>query len=482
MIDLLNSDLSALMNTSRRHFVQQAAMTAMLPVGLLMCPVLSYAARITAVRVWPAQEYTRITLEHDNDVKFTQFLIKNPERLVVEIEGLDLNGALRELVHKITPDDPYVQSVRIGQNRPKVVRMVFDLKTEIKPQVFSLDPIGQFQHRLILDLYPTTPLDPLIALAESNRNVNTSGQNSPPASSSSSSNTGSNKWTGKLSETLGTPPEVKMDMPPAKIDSKADPKFTKSDGGLLDMDSAGLSANLIKRKPKGMIVALDPGHGGEDPGAVGPNGTQEKNIVLAIAKRLADKLADEGVQTYLTRDADFFVPLHVRVQKARRVKADLFVSIHADAFIRPEARGSSVFVLSEKGASSSAAAWLAKKENDADLIGGLNIATRDKLLASVLLDLSTTAQINDSLKLGKLILGELGQVNRLHKNEVEQASFAVLKAPDIPSILVETAFVSNPDEEEKLRDEAFQDKLANAITGGLRRYMTQYGVVRAKRG
>jgi N-acetylmuramoyl-L-alanine amidase len=223
-----------------------------------------------------------------------------------------------------------------------------------------------------------------------------------------------------------------------------------------------------------ITIALDPGHGGEDPGAIGSAGTREKDIVLAIAKRLKFKLEElPNIRVMLTRDGDYFVPLGTRVEKARKVQADLFVSIHADAFIRPTARGSSVFVLSEKGASSTAARWLANKENLADSIGGVNIKGHDAQLASVLLDLSTTAQISDSLKLGKAVLSEIGGIARLHKDHVEQAGFAVLKAPDIPSILIETAFISNPEEEAKLRDNGYQDEIARAITKGIKRYFSK---------
>jgi N-acetylmuramoyl-L-alanine amidase len=223
-----------------------------------------------------------------------------------------------------------------------------------------------------------------------------------------------------------------------------------------------------------ITIALDPGHGGEDPGATGSAGTHEKDVALAIAERVRDRIdAEPNMRAMLTRDDDYFVPLNVRVQKARRVQADLFVSIHADAFVTPDAHGSSVFALSESGASSSAARWLAQNENDADLIGGVNIHTHDVQLARVLLDLSTTAQINDSLKLGNAVLHELGGVNRLHKDSVEQAGFAVLKAPDIPSILVETAFISNPDEEKRLNDDSYKDHLADAIVKGIKRYFAK---------
>lgn len=223
-----------------------------------------------------------------------------------------------------------------------------------------------------------------------------------------------------------------------------------------------------------VTIVLDPGHGGEDPGAIGRGGSHEKNVTLQVARRLKAKIdAEPNMRSMLTRDGDFFIPLHHRVQKARRVKADLFVSVHADAFIKPTARGSSVFVLSENGASSSAARWLAQRENSADLIGGVNLDVKDPHLARTLLDLSQTATLNDSMKLGRSVLGELGGINTLHKEHVEQAGFAVLKAPDIPSILIETAFISNPEEERRLNDDAYQDKMAEAILRGIKGYLAK---------
>ncbi len=364
------------------------------------------AAGIVAVRVWPAADYTRVTLENDSKLKASHFVVKDPHRLVVEIEGVELDAKLKSLVAKIQPNDPYIAQVRVGQNRPGVIRMVFDLKEEIQPQVFSLEPVGEYKHRLIFDLFPLNPVDPIADFLQKNQ---------PPADS----------------------------RPPADTPSTA---------------KSGPNDDKTSTLTRMVTIALDPGHGGEDPGAVGRGGSYEKNVVLSIARRLKSRLEQQAnVRVMLTRDGDYFVPLHVRVQKARKVQADLFVSIHADAFIEPTARGSSVFALSEKGASSTAARWLANKENAADLIGGVNLRSKNQQLASVLLDLSTTAQINDSMKLAKSVLGEIGGINRLHKAQVEQAGFAVLKAPDIPSILVETAFISNPEEEAKLTDESYQD-------------------------
>ena len=385
------------------------------------------ATGIVAVRVWPASDYTRVTLENDSKLKASHFIVKDPHRLVVEIEGVELDTKLKSLVAKIQPNDPYIAQVRVGQNRPGVVRMVFDLKEEIQPQVFTLEPVGEYKHRLIFDLFPLNPVDPIADFLQKNP---PSTDLRPPADNPSAGKSGSNE--DKLT------PLTRM-----------------------------------------VTIALDPGHGGEDPGAVGHGGSYEKNVVLSIARRLKSRLEQQAnVRVMLTRDGDYFVPLNVRVQKARKVQADLFVSIHADAFVEPTARGSSVFALSEKGASSTAARWLANKENAADLIGGVNLRSKNQQLATVLLDLSTTAQINDSMKLAKSVLGEIGNINRLHKAQVEQAGFAVLKAPDIPSILVETAFISNPEEEAKLTDESYQDKMADALMRGIQKYLVKHPSLR----
>jgi N-acetylmuramoyl-L-alanine amidase len=413
----------SLIPTARRVVLKSGAtlLLSLLPVRF------ANAAQIAAVRVWPANDYTRVTLETDSKLKYSHFLVTDPNRLVVEIEGVELDTKLKGLVAKVQPNDPYIAQVRVGQNRPGVVRMVFDLKEEIQPQVFTLAPVGDYRHRLVFDLYPAHPVDPIAELLKRPR----------PA----------------------TAPET-----PA-TEAPANPPVAKTDTN----PEAPLALTRM------VTIALDPGHGGEDPGAVGRGGNFEKNVVLAIAQRLKSRLEQQpNTRVMLTRDADYFVPLHVRVQKARKVQADLFVSIHADAFVEPTARGSSVFALSEKGASSTAARWLANKENAADLIGGINISSKNQQLASVLLDLSTTAQINDSLKLAKHVLGEIGSINRLHKPQVEQAGFAVLKAPDIPSILVETAFISNPEEEAKLTDERYQDQMADALARGIRKYLLKH--------
>jgi N-acetylmuramoyl-L-alanine amidase len=453
---LLRTALNSRTQKTRRT-VLKAGGTLLLSV---FAPLPASAAQILAVRVWPAEDYTRVTLENDSNLKATHLIVPNPPRLVVDIDGLALNETLKSLVAKIESNDPYINRVRVAQNRPNVVRLVFDLKEEVKPQVFTLAPVAGYKHRLIFDLYPVHPADPIAAMIASG---NWSGNKETPAAPAAVPAPGAST----------TAPDAV---------AKTEQQIAGAQGGLPaappsappTAPSAPPQMNCCAGQPKVarmVTIALDPGHGGEDPGAIGATGAREKDIVLAVAKRLKAKLeALPNTRVMLTRDGDYFVPLGTRVEKARKVQADLFVSIHADAFVEASARGSSVFVLSEKGASSTAARWLANDQNRADLIGGVNVGTHDKQLASVLFDLSTTAQINDSLKLGKAVLTEIGGINRLHRGAVEQAGFAVLKAPDIPSILVETAFISNPEEEARLKDNGYQDQIADAITKGVKRY------------
>jgi len=424
---------------SRRRLIAAAGTLLVLPV----IPSLTRAATIVAVRTWPADEYTRVTLEMDSELKAQHFTLDNPDRLVVDIEGLSINSTINDLVSKIKPNDPYIQSVRVGQNRPGVVRLVMDLKQPIAPQVFTLKPIGDYKYRLVLDLYPKVAQDPLLAIMD-------------------------NADTDPLAEVLEDLAQSSgSDAPVPSVPGQKLPPVAKKP----NTPAAPPPRAPEPRNNRPILVALDPGHGGEDPGAIGRNGTREKDIVLSIARRLK-KLIDgqPNMRAYLTRDNDYFVPLHVRVQKARRVKADLFISIHADAWIKPSARGSSVFALSQNGATSAAARWMAKRENDADLIGGVDLGSHNKQVAQVLLDLSTAAQINDSMRVGDHVLTQIGKINRLHKKSVERAGFAVLKAPDIPSILVETAFISNPEEERLLRSPSHQDKIARALLTGVSDY------------
>ncbi len=395
------------------------------------------ATQISTARVWPSPDYTRVTLESQSPVKYTVMSVKDPERLVLDLEDVDINAVLTSLNEKVGANDPYIKAVRVGRFKPGVTRVVFDLKSEVKPQAFLLAPIAEYGHRLVLDLYPLVAADPLLAFLEK-LETQRAAPAAPPAAV----------------EEVPLVAEAPAEKPRPAPTARAAPKRP-----------------AVERL---IIVAVDAGHGGEDPGARGRGGTHEKNVTLAIARKLKARIDQEpNMRAFLTRDDDYYVPLHVRVQKARRVKADLFVSVHADAFIKPNARGSSVFALSERGATSAAASWLARKENEADLIGGVNLDVKDPYLKQTLLDLSQTATINDSLKLARAVLSELGEINSLHKPEVEQAGFAVLKAPDIPSILVETAFISNPDEEKRLKSDAYQAKMADAMFQGIRSYFSK---------
>jgi N-acetylmuramoyl-L-alanine amidase len=432
------------MTLSRRDLLQGGGL------ALLLGPAqLALGASIVAVRVWPADDYTRVTIESDVALVARHFVADRPGRLVVDIDGLELSPALRELVGKVRPDDPFIAGVRVGQSQPRVVRLVIDLKQPTAPQQFTLPPVAAYQHRLVFDLYPTQERDPLLALIREKDQAEAQAAQSVRDA---------------LGEFIG---RIDRPAPVGPLTAASAPHAPASGPVAVSPPPPSLAAKIDRL----IIVAIDPGHGGEDPGATGPSGTHEKDVVLSVALRLRERInAQPGMRAMLTRDADFFVPLHERVRKARRVQADLFVSIHADAFLTPTARGASVFALSERGASSAAARWMAERENAADKVGGINLDVRDAQVMRALLDMSTTAQIKDSLKLGNEVLSQMGKLGRLHKGAVEQAGFAVLKAPDVPSILVETAFISNPDEESRLRDPAYQTQLVDALVSGITRY------------
>lgn len=460
----------------KRRDVLHAGVRSGAVVLLLGTGQIARGASIMAVRVWPAPDYSRVTIESDTELTAKQFFVASPPRLAVDIEGIELYPALRELVAKVKPDDPFISGIRVGQNVPGVVRLVVDLKQPVLPQVFTLPPVAAYQYRLVFDLYPTQPPDPLEALInERMRDARLSAGASQAATDGAAMARTPAPGTDPLGELIARQTERSVPGGPAAPNSIAKNEDSARTGGQFGSKPGAAGAARTDRL---IIVALDPGHGGEDPGAVGPAGTREKDVVLKVAHLLRDRINATTVngnpmRAFLTRDADFFVPLQVRVQKARRVQADLFVSIHADAFFTPTARGASVFALSQGAASSSAARWMANKENQADLVGGLNVKAKDAQVQRALLDMSTTAQINDSLKLGAAMLGEIGNLGKLHKPRVEQAGFAVLKAPDIPSVLVETAFISNPEEEAKLRSEAYQEQLADALMRGIQRYFAK---------
>jgi N-acetylmuramoyl-L-alanine amidase len=400
----------------RRRLLNLAAATLILSVSRVS---IAGDRQIVAVRVWPSSTYTRVTLETSEAVQFKPFNLSGPDRLVIDLQGVTLNGVIKDIGNQISASDPFIRSARAGQFTSDTVRLVLELKTPVKPQIFTLAPVAEFKNRLVVDLYPAGGAkaedDPLLGLLEDY-----------------------NK--GKLQQAEARP----------RTRSQPD----------------------INRK---IVIMLDPGHGGEDPGATGPAGNHEKNVVIRIAHRLKALIDnDNNMKAYMTREDDVFIPLGVRVAKARKLNADLFISIHADAFTTPMASGTSVFALSEKGATSAAARFLAQSQNESDLIGGVKLTSgRDRYLANTLFDLTQTATINDSLKLGRLVLSQAGELNRLHRGKVEQAGFAVLKAPDIPSILVETAFISNPDEEQRLISGDFQQKMAEAIYAGIKTYLAQ---------
>ena len=436
------------------------ARVALVVVGLLCLPpvVAEAAVAVLGVRVWPGPEYTRVTIESEHPIRYTLFGAKNPERLVLDLQDVELKGQLETLPSRIGLNDPFIAQARLARNRPGVVRLVLDLRAEAKPQAFSLTPVGEYAHRLVLDIYPAQAADPVMALLEE---LNRAQQPAPSADTAPAE-----------------PPteSSRANLPaaaPASASGAAQAQAEAPPGnGRATASRAPPRASVAESKVARLItIAVDAGHGGEDPGARGRDGTQEKEITLAIARKLKALIdAEPNMRALLTRDGDYFVPLQERVSKARKVRADLFVSIHADAYVRPHARGSSVFALSERGATSAAARWLAKKENEADLIGGVNLDVPDPYVKQVLLDLSQTATINDSIKLGRAVLDEIGGIAVLHKARVEQAGFAVLKAPDIPSILVETAFISNPQEEKKLSKPQYQQNIAAAILRGIRGY------------
>ncbi len=506
----IESAATATHNWRRRQVLRAGASTLVLGLAApFIAPRAAWAGSVLGVRVWPARDYTRVTIESDQPLQTAQKLLQDPDRLVVDLDGLDLDQALRDLVSKIAPNDPQISAVRVGQFQPHVVRLVLDLKGSVKPQVFSLPPVGTYRYRLVLDLYPTVAPDPLMDLIaqtegkgqqlnenRSEADALTPGPLAGPAALRSPTVDSDAFFQQYAQNTPSEGPAAAgtSNTPDKRAPDKRTQSIARDQGTLAGGDAAKNEAtNTLASNGQGddgpggdthpfatpktgrttrlLTVAIDPGHGGEDPGAIGSAGTYEKHVALDIARKLRVMIdAQPNMRAMMTRDDDFFVPLNVRVQKARRVDADLFVSVHADAFTTPTARGSSVFALSEHGASSAAARWMADKENSSDQIGGINAMTKDDTVNRALFDMSTTAQIRDSMRYGSFVLSEIGGINKLHKGAVEQAGFAVLKAPDIPSILVETAFISNPDEEVRLNNDGYRSQMANAIFKGIKRY------------
>lgn len=435
---------------------------------LLGAQEIARGASVVAVRIWPAKDYTRLTIESDGLLAVKEAHVSDPPQLSVDIQGIDLLAPIKELVGKLKSDDPNIAGMRVAQQAPNVVRLTITLKKPITPQVFSLQPVAAYQHRLVLDLFPVSAPDPLEELI--GQRIKEMDEASERAA----------RLLGIETATLGAKAQARDPLGEliARSTASDSPTSRNGDGGSSAKQRPGSNPGGRDDTDRLIIVALDPGHGGEDPGAVGPAGTMEKTVVLQVALKLRDRINatkanGHPMRAYLTRDADFFVPLGTRVLKAQRVKADLFVSLHADAFFTPDPQGASVFALSTKGATSAAARWMANKENASDLVGGINLKTKDATVHRTLVEMSTAAQIKDSLKLGGAMLGEVKRIGKLHKPRVEQAAFAVLKAPDIPSVLVETAFISNPDEEKRLNTAEYQDDLADALLKGIVKYFNQ---------
>lgn len=450
----------------RRAFIRQTGSLVL----LLGAPHLAWGASMLAVRMWPSEEYTRVTIESDWVLETTQHTLSNPARFVLDIQGMQLNDQFKQLSALVQDVDPYISAIRVGQFQPDVVRIVFDLKQPTAPDIFTLSPIAEYQNRLVLDFKPIQAVDPLTQLA-----------NEISTEQVQAANEGDTNQADLLAQWLDehhNTPDATTSSPSTTVRQTAPrrrptPSKVPVNPNNVPATTPGSSSPPTTAR-RLYIIAIDPGHGGEDPGAIGPAGTKEKTVVLAIGKFLRDLInAQPNMRAFMTRDADFFVPLAQRVEKARKVKADIFISIHADAFTKPSAKGASVFALSEKGATSTTARMLADKENLSDLIGGIDVAARDRQTANILLSMSTAAQIRDSLKLGKMVISELKGFAHMHSNQVEQAGFAVLKSPDIPSVLVETAFISNPEEEKKLRTADYQKKLAQALLRSIKTYLAQ---------
>ena len=429
---------------NRRRLMLGASSTLLLSLAPWQ---IAKGARMVDVRMWPAEEYTRVTLEYDTPLNFKYFFVRSstPLRLVVDIKGLELTAQLQKQIAAVKPDDPYIAAMRIGQYQPDTVRLVMDLKTDVKPEVFQLQPFANYKYRLVFDIYPVNPTDEISKLLAGREE-------------GSESDDDQDDPLGSLLTGLGKEPNIPDD-PETPTIAQTKPSTKPK-----------VAPKKPKKSKHRLIVVVDPGHGGEDPGAIGRGRNREKTVVLQIGRRLAALInADPNMKAIMTRNSDHFVSLGGRVAIARRAKAHLLVSIHADAWIKPSARGSSVFCLSERGATSAAARWLAKNQNESDLIGGVNIASVDRQVASVLVDMTASWTINYSLGLGASVLNEMKSVNRLHKRHVEQAGFAVLKGQGIPSILVETAFISNPTEERLLINGRHQQKIAQAIYNGIKK-------------
>ena len=402
---------------------------------LLMISSNAWSANIQAMRLSQAGSETRLVVDLDRAFQYDLFPLTNPPRLVVDIKHTSQSGPL------IIPDllNSPIRTIRYANRKEDTLRLVLDLRHAVRYESRTLAPKADYLHRLVIDLHDTA--------------------NTPATTPS----------TAPSKSQLERP--VTTVEKPKTTSARQEAASTKATETITPKPVATVSKSKKSMMRRDIIIAIDPGHGGADSGAVGRHGTKEKDIALSVAKRLAKMIdAKPGMRAYLTRETDIFISLRQRIKRARENKADMFISIHADAFRDTKAKGASVFVLSQRGASSEAAQMMADKENAADLAGGISLEDKDDMLASVLLDLSQTASLEASLEVANTVLAGLRRVGNVHKKEVESAAFVVLKSPDIPSILVETAFISNPDEERKLKSSSHQDKIARAILSGISNY------------
>jgi N-acetylmuramoyl-L-alanine amidase len=416
------------------------------------------ANELVAVRLWPSSIYTRLTLEAENNIIAKTQVEGNPLQLIVDISGVTLNGVLNNLSSKILDADPIIKDIKASQLNEDILRVIIILKQHVRVQTSAIAPVNlgsvNYRYRYVLDMYPDIGStnddglnDDILAFLELNSDGNGSGSTEAATASAK------------------VPPAV-LTAPALDITEVIKTKPIATPAPVV----AGPQIILPKKSGSTgrFIIMIDPGHGGEDPGAIGPGGLKEKDVVLDIGKKLQQIINQTGfMEARLTRNQDIFIPLATRVAIARTAKADLFISIHADAFTTPKARGSSVFVLSGRGASSSFARWMAKVQNQADLIGGMSFNTKDSSVKRILMDMTQSWTMNSSTRLGRILLGQMASINTLHSKGIEQAGFAVLKAPDIPSVLVETAFISNPTEEALLKKADFRSLIANKLALGI---------------
>lgn len=498
IIAMTFSNATALHIIAARHFQYWAVFLICLffLFSLNSSPVSASGTGITTARVALTGDYTRITLESRRPIQYELSILSNPGRIVVDLINIPLNDAIKSLPGKISPADPHIERIRYGRFQPHIIRVVLDLKADVVPRTAVIDPKNDHGYQLILDIYHPDKA----AVVENDHKHH---QKTSPTTRKTIRETDAldHLVATLINPTLSArPPLPPKPSRPQQQQSEQSPQVQQTQQIHQPQQAQNAAPQIIARnypesyaaaqlrKPaqsqsrtqtpaaqRIITIAIDPGHGGHDPGAIAKNGkgTKEKDITLAISRKLKSIIDKEpNMRAILTRNGDYYLNLNQRQAIARKHKADLFVSIHADGSEKVHPRGSSVYTLSEHGATSTTASWLAKQANHSSnhLVGGVDIASKSGDMREIILDLSMSATINDSVKLAELVLQEIGRINQLHKKTVEQAGFVVLKSPDIPSILVETAFITNPHEEKKLINKTYQNKMATAIFSGIRNY------------